>query len=270
MANHELKAMLRFWRQHRGLSQLDLALAAGISARHLSFLETGRSRPTLEMLKRVLAPLALQLRDYCDVMQAGGFENEIKPQTALTLSDNVEMAMKRMMEKHEPYPLVVLSGDYKILRLNRGASNLFVSFLFDENKLTADTTMFDLVFDPLLTRPFIQNWQELARHMLVRLNRECIAKPANRNLAQLKARVLQYPNIDKSWLLPNFDYLVEATFTVHLERAGITAKFITTITTFSTPTTAAMEELKLESYFPVDSNTAELCERISKQDPTKI
>lgn len=163
MAHHEFKAMLRFWRRQRGFSQLSLALAAGVSARHLSFLETGRAKPTLETLKRVLEPMSLQLRDYGDVMRTAGFGDEILPHGTSALPESVELSLVQMMERHQPFPLVVLSGDYRILRTNKGADCLFEAFSLRKKKRNLETTIIDLVFDPYLIRPFIKNWHEIGR-----------------------------------------------------------------------------------------------------------
>src|SRR5262245_46082026 len=151
-------ALLKYWRGRRGLSQLDLSLAAGVSARHLSFLETGRARPSEEMVLLLASALAVPLRDQNRLLVAAGFsprfaEGEGVPQF-------VERALERMMDQHEPYPLAVLSGGYDVVRSNRGAEALFRRLL-DGRATPAVLNPFDLVFDPAQLRPFVMRWERL-------------------------------------------------------------------------------------------------------------
>jgi transcriptional regulator with XRE-family HTH domain len=252
-------ALLKYWRGRRGLSQLDLSLAAGVSARHLSFLETGRARPSEEMVLLLASALAVPLRDQNRLLGAAGFsprfaEGEAVPQF-------VEGALVRMMSQHEPYPLAVLSGGYDVVRSNRGAEALF-GRLLDGRATPAVLNPFDLVFDPAQLRPFVVRWERLARTMLARLQRETLHRAPDPRLAVLLQRVLAYPGVERSWLRPDFSAPLPPTFTLELQRDDLSLSFLGTVTIFSAPHEVALEELRIESFFPLDAGTAVACERL--------
>jgi transcriptional regulator with XRE-family HTH domain len=265
MSNHEFRAMLRFWRCNRGLSQFELALMAGVSARHVSFLETGRAKPSSGMLVRLLAPLALRLQDQHDIMKAAGFETGSISWEDEPHSIPVEWAIDRMMKQQEPFPLVVLSTHYSILRANVGAHQLFSLFLAGADGITDAPNFYSLIFDPRLVRPFIENWAEVAEQMLARLTRECTARPTDQRLQSLRKEIGQFAGLEKAWQHPNFKNKPEATLAIRLRRGSFVANFMTTLTVFSTPWKVAVEELRIESYFPLDEATTALCQSLAAQ-----
>ena len=113
-------ALLKHWRRQRGLSQLDLALAADVSARHVSFLETGRSRPSTEMVLRLAAALDVPLRQVNTMLRAAGHD-PVYDEADDALPASVTEAVALLKEHHEPFPLLVLDRTYHVLDLNRGA-----------------------------------------------------------------------------------------------------------------------------------------------------
>src|SRR5437870_2513052 len=125
-------ALLRHWRTRRGLSQLDLALAADVSPRHVSFLETGRAQPSREMALRLGATLNVPLRDQNAMLRAAGFADEFpEPDFAEGLPAGVAQAIDRMLAVHEPYPMTILDRRYQLLRANEGALRVFTKLLAD-------------------------------------------------------------------------------------------------------------------------------------------
>src|SRR5256885_14821509 len=131
-------ALLRHWRTRRGLSQLDLALAADVSPRHVSFLETGRAQPSREMLLRLATTLTVPLRDQNAMLRAAGFAEEFaEPSVESGLPRGVAMAIERMLAQHEPFPLTVLDRHYRLLRANAGAMRLFTRFVADPTAMPA-------------------------------------------------------------------------------------------------------------------------------------
>lgn len=111
-------ALLRYWRTRRGLSQLDLAIAADVSSRHVSYLETGRSRPSPEMVRRLMATLSVPLRAVDEALRAAGHPAAFTEQVPDRLPESVERTLERMMTQQEPYPLTMLAPDSTILRAN--------------------------------------------------------------------------------------------------------------------------------------------------------
>jgi transcriptional regulator with XRE-family HTH domain len=261
MSDALFAALLKYWRGRRGLSQLDLALAADVSARHLSFLETGRARPSEEMVLLLAAALAVPLRDQNRLLGAAGFPPRFPEGAAVPPA--VERALARMMSQHEPFPLMVLSGSYDVLRSNRAAGALF-SRLLDGRPPLAVLNPFHLVFDPAQLRPFVVGWERLARTMLARLQRETLQRHAESPLGALFERVLAYPGVERGWLRPDVSAPLEPTLTLELRRddVALSLRFLGTVTAFSAPQEVALEELRIESFFPLDTDTAVACERL--------
>lgn len=255
-------ALLKYWRGRRGLSQLALALEAGVSARHVSFLESGRAQPSEPMALRLFRVLEVPLRDRDDALRASGFPPRFAGGGAGEIPPAVERAIARMMQQHEPYPLTVITPDAIVLRKNRGADALFGAFVAEPRHLPDPVDMFSLVFDPRLLRPFVLSWEVTARQMLGRLQRETLAAPNDARLSRLLERVLAYPDVPRDWREPDLSTPVDPTFTVRLRRGDLTVSFFTAITVFSAPQQIALEELRLESCFPLDDASAETCARL--------
>jgi transcriptional regulator with XRE-family HTH domain len=253
-------ALLKYWRGRRGLSQLDLGLHAGVSARHLSFLESGRAQPSEPMALRLLAALDVPLRDRNEALCAAGFEARYPEPTLAEIPAAIDQAIGRMLEAHEPYPLTVISPEANVLRSNRGADALFPLFVADRAALEPTLNMFSLVFDPRLMRPFIANWPSVARQMLARLHRESLQRGGDERLAALARRVRAFPDVPKAWHGPDFAEDLEPVFTVQLRRGDAALAFFTAITTFSSPRTVTLDELRIESSFPLDAATRRFCE----------
>jgi len=253
-------ALLKYWRDRRGLSQLDLAMHAGVSARHLSFLESGRARPSEEMTLLLCEALDVPLRGRNEALRAAGFEPRFAEPALAEIPAAIDDAMTRLMQTHEPYPLTVVSPEANVLRSNRAASTLFPLFVAEPAALEAPLNMFSLVFDPRLMRPFIVNWAQVARQMLARLHRESLQRGGDERLVALTKRVLAYPDVPPQWRAPDFAEVVEPVFSVRLQRGDVALGFFTTITTFSTPSTVTLEELRIESSFPLDEATRRFCE----------
>src|SRR5207253_151378 len=124
-----------YWRDCRGISQLDLAIDAGVSARHVSFLESGRSKPSEAMVMRLMVALDVPLREQNQILLAAGFPARFPEPGLDEVAPVVEQAIDRMMQQQEPYPLTVLSGGYDVLRSNRAAGALFARFVAEPARL---------------------------------------------------------------------------------------------------------------------------------------
>ena len=146
------------------MSQLDLALAADVSSRHVSFLETARARPSPEMVLRLGAALQLSLRDQNALLSAAGLaEVYTEPDPRSGLSDPVARALERMLAGHEPFPMVVMDRHYNLLRMNGGAEALFARIIAEPAAVTPPLNLVRAVFDPKLARNFIEDWERIAR-----------------------------------------------------------------------------------------------------------
>jgi transcriptional regulator with XRE-family HTH domain len=267
MPDSMFPALLKFWRVRKGYSQAELAVAARVSTRHLSFLETGRAKPSEEMVLRLVDALGVPLRDQNDMLRTADFAPRYAEPKLSEVSSGVEWALERMLQQQEPYPLTVLSVDYDIVRSNRAASRVFGEFVAVPSRLSEPLNMYTLLFDPYLVRPFVQDWPRVAHMMVARLHREAFQHRGDERLVRLLDRVLRYPKVPAEWRQPDFSVEMESTMAIRLQRGDLQLGFLTTLTNFSAPLLVTLQELRIESYFPLDAQTQAACERIASEQP---
>jgi transcriptional regulator with XRE-family HTH domain len=267
MRKHEprlFSALLRHWRSRRGMSQLDLAIAADVSSRHVSFLETGRAQPKREMVLGLAAALDVPLRDQNVLLESAGFEPAFdEPPLDRGLPPPIGQAIERMLSHHEPFPMAVMTRTYDLLKANRAAGRLLGAMVQDPSSLGDQPNLMRALFDPRAARPFVVEWERTARLLLSRLHRESLARPSDEPLASLVQALLEYPDVPESFRQPDFTAPSEATFTLRLRRGDLQLAFLTTMTAFNAPQSVTLEELRIESYFPLDDATAAACERLA-------
>lgn len=263
MADKLFSALLKYWRARRGLSQLDLALAAEVSARHVSFLESGRASPSQDMVLRLMSTLEVPLRYQNEVLRAASFPARFLEPQLEAIDPAVDKSIARMLSQQEPFPMTVMDAGYDILRSNTAAQTIFSRFVVDPVLLQSTLkplNLYTLVFDPQYARPFIQNWAQVGRYMVTRLNHEALRRTEDTRLWALLARALAYPDVPQSWCQPDFSIPVEPLLPLVLERDGVTLRFFMVVTAFSAPQQITLDELRLESYFPLDEATQQVCE----------
>lgn len=253
-------ALLKHWRRQRGLSQLDLALAADVSARHLSFLETGRSHPSPEMVVQLATSLGVPLRQVNTMLRAAGHDPAYD-ESDDGLPSGVVEALSLLVEHHEPFPLIVVDRTYQVVQLNRGALALLGAVLGGSSDTVADSglNLARLTFDPDGAQPYLVNFDEVGRQLLWRIQREVLEDPDDGEMQSLLDELLAMPTVDPDWR--HVDLLVpsEPALVLHLRAGGIDLRFLTTITAFQAPQNVAVEHLRIESWFPYDAATAEVC-----------
>jgi transcriptional regulator with XRE-family HTH domain len=256
-------ALLRHWRTRRGLSQLDLAIAADVSSRHVSFLETGRSQPSREMALRLCATLDLPLRDQNDVLRAAGFDAQFPESDASgALPPAIERAVERIFAHHGPFPITLLDRRYDAVRVNEAGSRLLARLIADPGALGPRVNPIALLFDPRLARPFVVDWEAVARPIVARLHREVLLRPNEPDRAALLRSLFEYPGVPTSWSHPDFAVPSEPVLSLRLRRDDLDLAFLTTITCFNAPQNVTVEELRIESYFPLDEATERSCRRL--------
>jgi transcriptional regulator with XRE-family HTH domain len=255
-----LPALLKHFRRARGLSQLDLASAAEVSPRHLSFLETGRAKPSREMVLRIGTTLGLSLRDQNALLAAAGFRETYRETQVAEMPEHIKRALDRMMQVHEPFPLVVFDSNYDLRLMNRGAAALLRAFIPNPSK---PINLLELSFDPNGLRPYIENWEQAVPHLLQRLSREHL-QSGRESLAVLLSRLLAYPDVPASVRALDLTSPIEPVFDVRFRFGGQSFGFLTTLTCFNAPQDVTLDELRIESYFPLDEATARLCEQMVK------
>jgi len=263
MSDRLFPALLKYWRGRHGQSQLDLALAAGVSARHISFLESGRAKPSAEMVLRLMSVLGVPLRDQNEALCVAGHAPRFPEPELHAIEPEIDWAIERMLTQQEPFPLTVLSPDYRILKRNTAASRFFEFFIAEPAQCVEPMDMFALILDPALVRPFLVDWHQVAHHMLARLHREALQNPSDSRLSALMERVMQYPGVKDEWRHPDFSAQPGSTLSIRLHRGDLAMNFMTTVTSFSAPRLVTLEELRIESYFPLDSATQGICARMA-------
>lgn len=259
--------LLRYWRNVRGLSQNDLAATADVSSRHLSFLETGRAQPSRDMVLRLGAALDVPMREQNAMLRAAGFADQFAdPGLGDTLDPLVRRTLGRMLRQQEPYPMLVMNSYYDIVNMNAAAQRVFSHLLGDRLAgLTPPLNVCKLAFDERALRPVISDWAEGARFILLRLQREVLLRPADAGLKELLATLCTYPGVPMDWRTPNLEVPCAATFNVSFDLEGKRYGFLTALTVFNAPQNITVEELRLESYYPLDDATEELCMRLARE-----
>jgi transcriptional regulator with XRE-family HTH domain len=251
-------ALLRYWRGRRGLSQLDLALTAGVSPRHVSFLETGRARPSAEMVLHLAGVLDLPLRERNVLLQAAGFA-QVFEEPPVQTSPIVTQVLQRMLAHHEPFPMLVFDGSFDLVMVNQAAMWLHGQFVAEPQAMQERPNLFEMLFDPRLLRPSVVGWEVMARGLVHRLHVEALHRPHDDRPRLLLERLLAMPGVPLGWRKPDFSLSREPVLVVRLRRDDVEMAFLSAITRFSVPQTVTAEELTLESLFPLDASTERVC-----------
>jgi transcriptional regulator with XRE-family HTH domain len=252
-------ARLRWWRARRGLSQLDLAGAAGTSQRHLSFLESGRTAPSQAMVLGLAAALDLPLRQQNALLLAAGFA-PVWRESDLTAPDlaQVNGAFDQMLAQQEPFPAFVVDRRWNLLRANEGAARLtgFLTGAAAAAPAPAKAVnLADALVSPEGLRPFIVNWEEVALYFLRGVQADAVADGMPETAALLK-RLLAYPGIPALSQVPLLEEPPGPILAIHFRKGETSLRFFTTIATLGTPQDVTLQEVRIESFFAADDQTA--------------
>ena len=260
------QALLRHQRGRHGMSQLDLSVAAEVSCRHISFLETGRAHPSREMVLRLAAALGLGLRDANQLLQAAGLPRAFpESRSGEAWPPTIERVITRMLAQQEPYPMAVLNARYDLLRANQSASDLLMRFVHDPAALSEPINALHMVFHPQLMRPYVEDWPEVARNVLTRLQRDALSRPSDDAILELVHELCAYPGVPEDWRQPALDLPLTPALEVGMKRDGLRVRFLTTLTVFNAPLDVGLEDLRLESYFPADDATEAVCRQLAAE-----
>ncbi len=251
---NELGVLLRYWRGVRGRSQLDLALDAGVSQRHLSFVESGRSVPSRETVIELAQALDIPLRDRNTLLLASGYA-PIYSENAWNAMEmqSVTYALQRMLRQHEPFPAVVMDRYWNVLMTNESAPRFFNCFI-DIAARQSPRNLLHLMFDPAGMRPFIANWEAVAKSLFERVYRESVGRVVDETTKELLSALLAYPDVKTEWQSPQ-NLGVMPFIPLSFVKDGNVLHYFSMITTVGTPQTIAAQELRLECMFPADEAT---------------
>lgn len=257
--------LLREWRAARRLSQLDLALEADVSARHLSCVETGRAQPSRDLIARLADTLDVPLRERNALLVAAGYAPEY-PETALGTPQlaRVRRAIEYILQQQEPYPAFVLNRHWDILMANRAALR-FGSFVMD-GRASVHANMIRQVFDPADLRAVLANWEDVAGDLIRHLHQVVAASPSDLKAKRLLDEALGFPGVPARWRTRELGAPPQPLLTTVFRRDGREFCFFSTITTFGTPRDVTLDELHIECCFPGDDATAEQCRALARAE----
>ena len=252
-------ALLVSWRKARHLSQLELSATAGVSQRHLSFLETGRASASREMIIHLAIELDVPLRDRNTWLRAAGYADAY---THNGLDDQamtqVKGVLQTMLDAHEPFPAYVIDRTWTMLMANTPAQALTELLVEPKAAQLFEANLLRLVLHPDGLRQHIVNWPALAGTLLHRLKRELADRNGDQALAQLLEEVMGYPGLSDLLSAPDLpassDLLVPMIVATPLGNLS----FLTTIATIGAPYDVTLEELRLETLLPADEKTSNI------------
>lgn len=244
--------LLREWRNRRRMSQLDLALEAGVSARHLSFVETGRSQPSREMVLTLAEQLQVPLRDQNALLLAAGYAPAFS-ETPLETEEMepVRRALDAILAGHQPYPAVIVDREWEIVASNK-AAQMFLEGV-SEDLLAPPLNALRITLHPEGLAPRILNFREWSDHLLTRLHRQALLSqdPA---LAALERELVSYPRVEPASGISEPAEMLFVPLRLGLP-SGAELSLFSTIATFGTALDITLEELSIESFFPADEGT---------------
>ena len=256
-------ALMRHWRHQRGMSQLDLASTAEVSARHISFLETGRARPSAEMVLTLCRAMGVPLRHTNAMLRAAGHDERFDDSDD-DLPAPVTDALELMKAHHEPFPLIVVDPTYRVRDLNVGATTVLVSVLGEAAAAAAaDMNLARLTFDPDGARPHVVNFDQIGPQLLWRIQREVLDDPDDGALRTLLDELLAIPTVDPDWRSVDLQVPSEPVMVLHLRGPESDLRFVVTVTSFQAPQNVAVERLRIETWFPYDDATAATCRSLA-------
>jgi transcriptional regulator with XRE-family HTH domain len=280
----ELGALLRHWRDARRRSQFDLSIDTGVSQRHISFIESGRSAPGRQTLLDIAQALDIPLRDRNTLLLAAGFAPLYSEGGWNTQEmQGINRALERMLRQHEPFPAVVMDRYWNIFMANDSAPRFFNSFN-PEATHKAPRNMLHLMFDPARMRPFIANWESVAKSLFERVYRESVGRIVDEKIKELLAELLAYPGVQaypdiesgtkapEASGRPSVGRLAAARhpagqrpsddaaarlpiIPIGFVKDGQVLNYFSLVATVGTPQTVAAQELRLECMFPADEAT---------------
>jgi transcriptional regulator with XRE-family HTH domain len=263
MSRPTVGALLREWRTRRRRSQLDLALDVGVSTRHLSFVETGRARPSAELVLALAHHLDVPLRQRNALLLAAGFAPRFSQHS---LDDEgmagIRAALQRLLDAHHPYPGVVIDRSWNVTLVNDAAAALLGGV---SPALLAPPNIYRVSLHPDGLAPLTLNFTDWAAYLVHQLRRSVTAT-ADPGLEALLAEVLSYPEVAQIRPLLDMAEWDDPPLLVPLRLASPLGELsmFTMITTFGTPLDVTLDELAVELFYPSDERSADILRRLAE------
>jgi len=262
--SHPVGDLLRGWRNRRAMSQADLAFEAGISIKHLSYVETGKASAGRDILLQLAAALGLSLRDRNALLEAGGFARQYgeRDLSAPELAE-ARRAIELLLRRHEPFPAIVTDRQWNVMHANRAATRL-LTLLLGAGRMTRPLNHMKMFLAPDELRPFVAKWNSLAAALMVRARHEAMAAPLDLALQSTWRELTKLPDV----AAPQLDEseapgpLCE----VRLRKGEFGIGLIGAVLTLGTPQDVTLQELRVELFMPADAASEAALVAFANQD----
>jgi transcriptional regulator with XRE-family HTH domain len=258
--------LLQHWRQVRRKSQFVLALDAEISARHLSFIESGRASPSRDMVLRLANTLEIPFRERNDLLTAAGYAHVFR-ETGLTAPElaHARQAIELILQHQEPFPAVVMDRHWNLINTNQAATRLF-GLMLEGAAPPSPPNVVKLMFHPQGLRPRVANWEAVAESLIQRVHRESVGGVLDETTNRLLAEVRNYPGVPARWSEPSATTIMLPLIPVQFRKGDLALDFFSTITTLGTPRDITLQEIRIECFFPANDATAHAARELAKRE----
>ena len=255
--------LLREWRLRRRVSQLNLAVEAGVSSRHVSFVETGRAQPSREMVLLLARVLDVPLRDRNDLLTAAGYAAMYRATDLdAPAMEQARRALDFMLRQQEPYPAIVVDRNWTILKANGGAVRLVEAFTDPAAAAEWGGNAMRLMFHPRGFRPHIVNWEAMAAALIQWLHRDVLNGLGGAETRHLLDDLLSYPGVPPRWRTLDLDVSTAPFLAIDFSRGDLHLRYFSMLTSLGTPHDITLQELRVEAFFPADAATEEASRRL--------
>ncbi|ARU59374.1 MAG: helix-turn-helix transcriptional regulator [Pseudomonadales bacterium] len=248
--------MLREIRKAKRLSQLDLAVESEVSTRHISFLETGRAKPSREMILHLARQLDIPFKETNMLLAAAGFAHQYRESN---IADpglaNIRNALNFMLQSNEPYPAIVLDAQWNILMANQAQQRIVQKLVALGAKFPPTFNIMEHFMAEEGYRQFVTNWDEVVVILLQRMHKEHLLSARRDEPNTQLEKLLTFPGVPTDWLSRDIGDKSHPLVEVRLEIEGQALGIFSTIATFGTPLDVTLQDIRIEHYFPADENT---------------
>jgi transcriptional regulator with XRE-family HTH domain len=258
--------LLRRWRERRRLTQIDLALAADSSSRHLSYLETGRSQPSREMVLRLAEHLEIPLRDRNALLLAAGFAPAFRERSLAELA-SARQAIERILQAHKPYPAFAIDRHWNVVVSNNALPQLYEGCSADLLKPPVNAVR--IILHPQGLGPRVVNFVEWRVHTIAVLQQQLETR-ADPVIESLLAEVMSYPAPIGGVAAATGDGPQRYATPLQIATRLGTVSFLNTNTIFGTPTDVTLSELALEMLFPADESTVSIVKSMVDEERARV
>lgn len=247
--------LLHHWRQARHKSQLALAFDARISARHLSFVESGRAKPSRDMVMKLANALDLPFRERNALLTAAGFA-QVYRETGLSQPELVQArkAIALIFQHQEPYPAVVMDRYWNLIDSNN-AAKAFFGLLLADHKAPEPLNVLRLMFHPSGLRPWVANWSAVSHALIQRVHREAVGGLPDPKTESLLQEIRSYAGASEALLTPDLTAPITPLLPIQFRKGTFAADFFSTVTTLGTPLDVTLQEIRIECFFPANEQT---------------